>query len=121
MKPRAGFRMNLPQVRGLTDAETLALICGDDPQRPVFESEGAMRAAWEAHRDEIQCNPGTRPFAWWHFEHPEYGDPVGTDALVALVELGEVSEGERAHWRSLGGVYWPKEAEAAWQKRKAAK
>ena len=105
------------RVGKLTLQEEFALICGDDPDRPVFASEDEMREAWEVHRHEIQCNPGTRPFAWWRLEHPEYGDPTGPAAMVGLVELGELTEAEAEHMRKLGGAYWPAEVAKAWAAR----
>jgi hypothetical protein len=67
-----------------------------------FQDEGAMRAAWETHRDRImgqwiRLYPCTRPFAWWLFEGvPKHGERRTTEAWTAEHEK------HRANWQLHG-------------------
>jgi hypothetical protein len=77
----------------------------------AFESEDAMRAVWEAHRDEIldrwraENPPGTRPFCQWSFEIvPAHGERPTTEHWTAEHER------HREAWTSHGILHthgWP--------------
>jgi hypothetical protein len=106
----------------LTTDQKWALIIGEDPYRPAFKSRDEMRAAWFANRDRLyrSGNIGTRESGWWLFE-ADGKDRNGTEALVYLIECGELASDEATHLRDAGEKvsprYWPAECEAAWQAR----
>lgn len=106
--PRPVKAPRLRRPEGLTEARLEYLLHGDTIfacNPPPFENDQEALVVWEFHRDEILSGcmsaepsrftflPGTRPWAFWKFDHNQA--PPKRQA-AALEELGLLSEKERA-------------------------
>jgi len=60
---------------------------------PVTE---AHRQLWDDHADEVDCNPTTRPAAWWRFEAGIEEPKRHADAVAFLRSGGHLRPDEIA-------------------------
>jgi hypothetical protein len=84
-------------VSQLDGQQEFDLVLGES-RRPAFESALQRRAAWYEHRSKLieesaEALPGSRPKAFWQYEHPEVRDFAG-EKWEYLLQKGLLLEGE---------------------------
>ena len=67
--------------------ELLELGAGYDGRGSQWPTDAERREAYFAHRDEVldrraQRRPGERPWAFWHYEHPDLERDTDTSPVV---------------------------------------
>ncbi len=101
--PRVRRRGHLYHGHGLTEEQreilmlglTFSAIIGASSERPIW-SLAEKRQAWRTHRRELldDCEPGTRPAAFFEFELSIPGPLRVFDQLAALLKHGLIDPTE---------------------------
>ena len=91
---------------GLSGGQMMELWLGPNPTGSLFDSREQLVAAWEANRDAIMRqwgSRGRRPAGWYEFEH-EGPRPPYDEERSTLWRAGVLAESERAElereWRA---------------------
>lgn len=76
--------------------EWLDLTIGAGSKPSVFANDDERREAWRIHRAKLleQAHAGSRPLAWWDFEHPGERPRSGGEETLRLLELDEIGADE---------------------------
>lgn len=79
----------------LSPEQYLELLLGPKGEASAFDSEESRLAAWRTHAPGVvsMVDPGSRPWAWWHYDAPEPLGPRETE-LDYLARRGLLSEAE---------------------------
>ncbi len=82
-------RRSLKSRRGELDGDAEVELTIGPGEESVFADDGARRAAWFAHRDELlaQGPAGSRPWGFWQYESGLEGPPpvpLDADGYMAM-------------------------------------